>query len=168
MEQCPIVEVSLKTCYHHIFTFISKLFWHYILLPHGSAFGTRVYYVSLDFYVSMGFMASMFIWFLVDCMFLYVFSRLSCSCIKFMFQYPCLFLYRIGLSSKGDVLVDCLLCILKFILCYMFLCLYASIIPSTQKTFIQKLNCIFVGFYVLCILFLTCITFSLVLRSWVF
>jgi len=97
----------------------------------------------LDLYVSMGFMASMFIWFLVNCMFLYVFGKLSCSCINFVFQYPCLrikclFLYRVDLSSKGDVLVDCFLCILRFIFCYMFLCLYASIIPSTQKTFIQK------------------------------
>jgi hypothetical protein len=83
-----------------------------------------------------------------------------------MFQYPCLcikclFLYQVNLSNQGDVLVDCFLCILRFILCYMFLCLYASIIPSTQKTFIQKLNRFFVGFDVLCILFLTCITFSL-------
>jgi len=36
-------------------------------------------------------------------------------------------------------------------------------IPSIQKTFIQKLNYLFVGFYVLCLLLLTCVTFSLIL-----
>jgi hypothetical protein len=40
-EHYPGVEVSPETCYHHIFIAISKLFRHYILLSHGSSFGTR-------------------------------------------------------------------------------------------------------------------------------
>jgi hypothetical protein len=60
-EHCPDVEVNLKTCYHHILTAISNLFEHYILILHGSTFGTRAYCASLDFYVSMGFVAFVFI-----------------------------------------------------------------------------------------------------------
>ncbi len=40
-EHCHGVEMSPKTCYHHILTSISNLFQHYILPLHGSAFGTR-------------------------------------------------------------------------------------------------------------------------------
>jgi hypothetical protein len=35
------VEVSFETCYHHIFTTISNLFGHCILLPHGLTFGAK-------------------------------------------------------------------------------------------------------------------------------
>ncbi len=94
-----------------------------------------------------------------------------CFCFKAMFQYPCfyikcLFLYQINLSNHGDVLIDRFLCLLRSIFCfqgYRFLCLYVSLTPSIQKTFIQNLNCLFVSFHVLCLLFSTCVTFSLVL-----
>jgi hypothetical protein len=57
-EHCPSVEVSPETCYQHILIAISNLFQHCILLPHGSTFGTKAEHVFLDFYVSMGFVAS--------------------------------------------------------------------------------------------------------------
>ncbi len=44
----------------------------------------------------------------------------------------------------------------------MFMCLYVSLFPSIQKTFIQKLHCHFASFCVSFIILLTCITFSLV------
>jgi hypothetical protein len=40
-EHYPSVEVSPETCYRHFLTTILKLFWHYIILSHGSTFGTR-------------------------------------------------------------------------------------------------------------------------------
>jgi hypothetical protein len=53
----------------------------------------------------------------------------------------------------------------SMVLCFygsMFLWLSISLFPSIQNTFIHKLHHIFARFYVSCIIFLTCDTFSLV------
>jgi hypothetical protein len=63
-----------------------------------------------------------------------------------LFCIKCLFMYRIDLLGQRDVSIDHFLCILS----PMFLCFYVSLISSIQKTFIQKLNHLFVGFYVSC------------------
>jgi hypothetical protein len=49
-----------------------------------------------------------------------------------------------------------------FLELYVYVCI-CSLIPSIQKTFTQNLHRLFAGFYISCPLFLTCVTFSLVL-----
>jgi len=96
------------------------------------------------------------------------FTSWICFYIKVMFQYPCLyikclFMYWVDISCQRDVSVDRFLSILRFIIYfegYVFLCLYVSLIPSIQKTFIQKLNSFFASFHASCLLCLTFVTFS--------
>ncbi len=163
-EHCPIVEVGPKTCYHHIFITISNLFRHCILFLHGSTFGTKTYSVSINFYVSTGFVAFVFIVFQQTTCFKFMF--LSCFNIKFMLQ-------KYGyVSSHGHVYVSrACLCtksmfqvkgMFQFNISYLFyglffvskaLCFYVSLLPSIQKTFIQKLHCFLARFYVSCLIF---------------
>ncbi len=58
--------------------------------------------------------------------------------------------------------VSCLFYGLLFVYIAMFLCLYVSLFPSIQKTFIQKLHRLFASFNVSCRMILTCVTFPLV------
>ncbi len=95
-EHCPSVEVSLETCYHHIFIAISNLFRHCILLTHGLTFGNIMcVFGFLCFNGICGFCVYSF---LVDCMFqFYVFV---------MFQYK-VYVFVLGhVSNRGYVFLS--------------------------------------------------------------
>jgi hypothetical protein len=94
----------------------------------------------------------------------------ACLCIKAMFQYQSsqCFSSRAYFSSRFLVhfMVYYLFIGVQMVLYFygsMLMCFYVSLFPSIQKTFIQKLHCLFAGFYVSCIIFLICVKFSLVI-----
>jgi hypothetical protein len=74
-----------------------------------------------------------------------------------MFQVVGMFLYQGHVSFQGNVSIQgfCsfhdLLFVSRSSNGLMFLCLYVSLFPSIQKTFIQKLNCLFIALCVSCV-----------------